>query len=198
MSDEDLRDFFPLPKVVEGIFKLFEELFNVKFQQIEGDFPKWHEDLTLFAVQDAKSGQTLGHFYFDPFIRDEKGYAGADKGWYVPIKTRSKVGPSLPLGAIVMALPPPNYGKPSLLNFSEAKEVLRNFGGLLQHVLVRIVYKIFPPLVKDSKFFSFFRLKTSILTLVAPLVWRVTSLDLRLNSYLNGNDILREINFSVD
>ena len=82
MSDEDLRDFFPLPKVVEGIFKLFEELFNVKFQQIEGDFPKWHEDLTLFAVQDAKSGQTLGHFYFDPFIRDEKGYAGADKGTF--------------------------------------------------------------------------------------------------------------------
>ena len=94
-----------------------------------------------------------------------------------------------------MALPPPNYGKPSLLNFSEAKEVLRNFGGLLQHVLVRIVNEIFPSLVKDSKNYFFFRLKTSILILVAPLVWRVTSLALRLNSYLNGNGILRENNF---
>ena len=60
MSDEDLRDFFPLPKVVEGIFKLFEELFNVKCQQIEGDFPKWHEDLTLFAVQDVGSRRGCG------------------------------------------------------------------------------------------------------------------------------------------
>lgn len=34
-----------------------------------------------------------------------------------------------------MSLPPPNYGKPSLLNFAETEELLRNFGNLLIHVL---------------------------------------------------------------
>lgn len=71
----------------------------------------------------------------DPFIRDDKGYAGGSKGWFIPLRSHSKVAKSLPLGALILSLPVPNYGKPSLLSFAEAEEVLRNFGNLLIHVL---------------------------------------------------------------
>lgn len=132
-SDEDLRDFFPLPKVLDGVFTLCGKLFDVSFCEISDGWSKWHPDVKLFEV--SKNGQKLGAFYLDAFIRDEKGYAGGDKGWYVPIRPRSEASKTAPLGALVMSLSPPNYGKPSLLNFFEVKELLRNFGSLLQHLL---------------------------------------------------------------
>ena len=71
----------------------------------------------------------------DPYIRDNKGYAGADKGWYFPLRNRSKIGPSLPLGSIVLCLTQPRHGQgPTLLNFMETKEVLKMFGSLLHHM----------------------------------------------------------------
>ena len=134
MSDEELRDFFPLPKVLQGCFDLFAKLFKINIVQVNDDYDKWHSDVNMFQVSDI-NGQVLGHFYLDLFIRDEKGYIGADKGWYVPLKNRSKIGPSQALGALVMSLTPANYGKPCLLNFFEAKELMRVMGSLLQHVL---------------------------------------------------------------
>ena len=69
-----------------------------------------------------------------------QGYAGGDQGWFVPIKQRSKFGPSVPLGAIVLSFAPPNVGKPSLLNFDETQELFRKFGQLLQHILCKTDY----------------------------------------------------------
>ena len=65
---------------------------------------------------------------------------GGDHGWYIPLRSRSKIGPSLPLGAVVFSLLPPNVGKPSLLSFFEVKEVLNKFGMALQHILCENEY----------------------------------------------------------
>lgn len=135
MSDEDMRDFFPLPKVLAGLSELCSRLFDVEIQQVTTDGKTWHSDTHLWSVKDIPSGKVLGHFYLDAFIRQEKGYAGGDFGWYMPIRPRSKFGNTTPLGAMVFSLTPPNVGKPSLLNFSETKEVFRNFGNMLQHIL---------------------------------------------------------------
>jgi len=140
VSDDDLRNFFPLPKVLEGIQTLFEELFNVKIHLVQEDHSKWNENVTLHSVENIQTGKTLGHFYLDPYIRDDKAYAGADKGWYFPLKNRSKFGSTDVLGTLVFALPQQNYGKPPLLNFNETKEVLRNFGKMLQHMLTENEY----------------------------------------------------------
>ena len=88
-----------------------------------------------FQIIDDKSGKLLGSFFFDPYIRDDKGYAGGSKGWFIPLNSHSKVAGAVPVGALVLSLPAPNYGKPSLLNFAETEELLRNFGNLLIHAL---------------------------------------------------------------
>ena len=49
-------------------------------------------------MENIQTGQILGHFYLDPYIGDDKAYAGADKGWYFPLKNRSKFGPANVLG----------------------------------------------------------------------------------------------------
>ena len=142
MSDEDLRDYFPLPKVMNGIFNLCSSLFDIEFEEVS-DQNCWHPDVKLFAVKDIKSGEIKGHFYFDPFIREDKGYAGGDQGWYLPIRQRSKFGPSLPLGAMILTFQPPNVGKPCLLNFYESKELLRYVLWFLKSLHVEIIAPLF-------------------------------------------------------
>ena len=75
MSDEDLSEYFPLPKVVDGIFNLCSQLFDVEFSEVDCE-GGWNPDVKLFAIRDLKSDQILGHFYLDAYLREEKGYAG--------------------------------------------------------------------------------------------------------------------------
>lgn len=149
MSDEDFRDFLPFPKVLTGIFRLCESLFDLRFEEVtdqnsgSNDFEKlitkkrWAPEIKFYRVIDVGPGgdnKVLGEFFIDPYVRDDKGYAGGDKGWYIPIRPHSSTAKCKALGAMVLSLPIPNYGKPSLLNIAETEEILRNFGNLLVHV----------------------------------------------------------------
>ena len=67
------------------------------------------------------------------FERGDKSYMGSDRGWFFPLRQHSIKGNSKPLSAMVLSLPNPGYGKPCLLNFEEARELLRLFGNLLLH-----------------------------------------------------------------
>ena len=78
MSDEDLSEYFPLPKVLDGIFNLCSQLFDVEFSEVDCE-GGWNPDVKLFAIRDLKSDQILGHFYLDAYLREEKGYAGGCK-----------------------------------------------------------------------------------------------------------------------
>lgn len=42
-------------------------------------------------ILDEKTDKVLGHFYLDPFIRDDKGYAGNSKGWFIPLRQKSTI-----------------------------------------------------------------------------------------------------------
>jgi len=137
VEDEAIRDYFPLPTVLKGIFDLFEDQFGVQFEVVEangGDLGTvWNSEVTLYRVKDG--GEEVGFCYLDPYIRDDKAYQGGDKGWCVPIRPNSVIGGSKPVGAVVMALGPPGYGKPSLLSHQEVVEVVKQFGKVAQHML---------------------------------------------------------------
>ncbi|CAB4070162.1 UGP2 [Lepeophtheirus salmonis] len=122
MTDDDIRDYFPLPQLVDN-----NELINKR------GFNPWNKDVQFYRVFDSDGTSVLGEFYFDPYIRDDKIYTGSDKGFYFPLKNKSNDGCSL--GSMVMSLPIPAYGKPSLLNFFEVEEVFRTTGKLLAHIL---------------------------------------------------------------
>jgi len=137
IEDEAIRDYFPLPVVLKGIFDLLESHFNVQFEVVEAGSENlgsvWNPEVTLYRVKDG--GKEIGFCYLDPYIRDDKAYQGGDRGWYIPLRPHSKVGGSTPVGAVVMALGPPGYGKPSLLSMQEVVEVTRQFGKAIQHLL---------------------------------------------------------------
>ena len=68
---DNLRQYFPLHVVRNGLFKIYQTLLGVTFQEIVTT-NKWHEDVLLFSVTDTASNVLLGYFYLDMFPREGK------------------------------------------------------------------------------------------------------------------------------
>ncbi|APB98637.1 M3 family metallopeptidase [Polynucleobacter asymbioticus] len=68
-SENELKQYFPLPKVLDGLFGVIQTLFGVKIES--ANLPTWHVDVQSFAVSDAK-GKILAYFYLDPYARSGK------------------------------------------------------------------------------------------------------------------------------
>ena len=68
-SENELKQYFPLPKVLEGLFGLIQTLFDVRIEA--ANLPIWHADVQSFSVQNP-SGQIIAYFYLDPYARQGK------------------------------------------------------------------------------------------------------------------------------
>ncbi len=71
VDKEALRDFFPFQKVLDGMFNIYQSIFGLKFEKIDAPY-KWVDDLQLYMVTDAATGEPLGMFYLDMFPREGK------------------------------------------------------------------------------------------------------------------------------
>ena len=76
-SEEELKRHFELEDVLKGLFKITNLLFDVTVTEVTGaDKPSvWHPDVRFFSVQEK--GETIAHFYFDPFVRNGQKSGGA-------------------------------------------------------------------------------------------------------------------------
>ena len=68
-SENELKQYFPLPKVLDGLFQVIQTLFGVKIEA--EDLPTWHADVQSFAVKDL-AGKIRAYFYLDPYARPGK------------------------------------------------------------------------------------------------------------------------------
>ena len=68
-SENELKQYFPLPKVLDGLFQVIQTLFGVKIES--ADLPTWHVDVQSFSVKNAK-GNIVAYFYLDPYARPGK------------------------------------------------------------------------------------------------------------------------------
>jgi oligopeptidase A len=68
-SENELKQYFPLPKVLEGLFGVIQTLFGVRIEA--ADLPVWHADVQSFSVQNP-SGEIIAYFYLDPYARQGK------------------------------------------------------------------------------------------------------------------------------
>jgi oligopeptidase A len=68
-SENEVKQYFPLPKVLDGLFNLIQTLFGVKIEH--DDLPVWHKDVQSFKVL-RPSGELLANFYLDPYARPGK------------------------------------------------------------------------------------------------------------------------------
>lgn len=68
-SENELKQYFPLPKVLDGLFQVIQTLFGVKIE--EASLPTWHADVQSFSVKNG-AGNIVAYFYLDPYARPGK------------------------------------------------------------------------------------------------------------------------------
>ena len=135
-KEEDLRPYFPLPKVLDGLFSLAHKLFGVTIEAADGDAPVWHPDVRFFKVSDATTGEHIANFYLDPYSRPAEKRGGA---WMDVCVGRSKVMNRKPVAYLVCNGSPPVGDKPSLMTFREVETLFHEAGHGLQvtHITCR-------------------------------------------------------------
>ncbi|KAF8081964.1 hypothetical protein N665_0854s0004 [Sinapis alba] len=139
INEEELRPYFSLPKVMDGLFSLAKTLFGVDIEPADGVAPVWNSDVRFYRVKDS-SGSPIAYFYFDPYSRPSEKRGGA---WMGEVFSRSRVmaqkGTSvrLPVAHMVCNQTPPVGDKPSLMTFREVETVFHEFGHALQHMLTK-------------------------------------------------------------
>ena len=141
-SAEELRPYFPLPKVLQGLFDLANRIFGVTIKPADGEAPIWHEDVRYFQIADD-TGNVIAHFYLDPYSRPAEKRGGA---WMDDCIGRAKVKHNnqktvrLPVAYLVCNQTPPVDEKPSLMTFGEVNTLFHEFGHGLQHMLTQVDY----------------------------------------------------------
>ncbi len=130
-DQEALRPYFPLERVIAGMFQIAERLFGIRISE-QADAPSWDPQTKYYTIHDD-SGEWLGCFFADWHPRENK-RGGA---WMDSLITggRSPEGFRPHLGLICGNLTPPVDGKPALLTHDEVETIFHEFGHLLHHCL---------------------------------------------------------------
>lgn len=134
VDKEVFREYFPLPRVLEGMFTLAEKLFGVYFIE-QKNSNLWHKDVRLFKLVNKKD-ETIGHLYCDLYARQHKN-GGAWMNESIIRRRLSNDSLRLPAAYLVCNFRKPFKGN-SLLLHNEVLVLFHELGHCLHHLLTKI------------------------------------------------------------
>ena len=139
LNQENLRPWFPLPQVLEGLFALCERIFDIHIESADGQVPIWNKDVRFFNVNNNQ-GKNIASFFLDPYSRpsDKRGGAWMDECITRDISCKENI--ELPIAYLICNQTPPLDETPSLMSFEEVETLFHEFGHGLQHMLTTINY----------------------------------------------------------
>jgi len=181
-DEEALRPYFPLERVVAGMFEIFGRILGIRVAE-EKDMPVWDPSVRTYSVYDAGSGAHLGSFYADWYPRENK-RGGA---WMDSLITGNPDQGHPHLGLICGNLTPPVDGKPALLTHREAETIFHEFGHLLHHLLSRVEVR---SLAGTSVAWDFVELPSQIME---NWCWEREALDLLARHWETGEPIPEDL-----
>ena len=133
-SSSEVKQYFTEPRVLEGLFRLIETLFDVAIRPDQA--PVWHDDVRFFRVD--RAGRAVGAFYLDMHARPGK-HAGA---WMDDVQARwlrPDTGQlQLPMAHLVCNFAPPVGDRPALLTHDDVITLFHEFGHGLHHMLTQV------------------------------------------------------------
>ena len=135
VDTEALRVYFPLPQVLDGMFAAYERIFDLEFEAVEPP-QKWADDLELWLVKDAASGEPLGMFYLDNFPREGK-YNHFAQFDIIGGKRLPDGRYQRPVVALVCNFTPALPGEPALMSHNEVETIFHEFGHAMHSILTR-------------------------------------------------------------
>jgi oligopeptidase A len=136
VSQEALRPYFPLPKVLSGLFALTQRLYGIGVRE-RPDVGAWHPSVRYYDLLD-KDDRVVAGFFLDPYSRSEK-RSGAWMDECVVAKALPS-GTALPVAQLVCNFTAPVGAKPSQLTHNEVITLFHEFGHGLHHMLTRVAY----------------------------------------------------------
>jgi len=170
-DEEELRPYFPMEKVIGGMFEIVERLYGIKVVEKQ-NVPSWDPAVKYYEIRDGE--EMIGAFYADWYPRENK-RGGA---WMDAFLT----GPPH-LGTICGNMNPPSGGKPALLTHRDVETVFHEFGHLLHHCLSRVEIRNFSG---TSVAWDFVELPSQIME---NWCWERPALDLFARHYETGEPI---------
>jgi len=135
-SEQEVKQYFPEPQVVAGLFRTIESLFSVSIKPDAA--PVWHPDVKFFRIE--KDGALVGQFYLDLYARQGK-RGGA---WMDDARGRRRIaeGIQTPIAYLTCNFTEPavvnGQVKPSLFTHDEVITLFHEFGHGLHHMLTRV------------------------------------------------------------
>jgi oligopeptidase A len=183
---ELLRPYFPMDRVVAGMFELVGRVFGLRVvARPEGSMETWHPEVRCYDLL-ASDGRLLGSFYTDWHPRESK-RGGA---WmnYVLTGEPQPSGPRSPhLGMICGNMTPPADGRPAFLTHREVETIFHEFGHLLHHLLGEVEIKALNGI---NVTWDFVELPSQIME---NWCWERESLDLFARHHETGHPIPEEL-----
>jgi len=140
-SDQEVKPYFTEAKVLSGLFRIIETLFEVSISPDTAEV--WHPTVRFFRIErnersaEGGAGTLVGQFYLDPYARTGK-RPGA---WMDDVRgrwARPEGGTQTPVAHLVCNFTPPADGKPALLTHDEVTTLFHEFGHGLQHMLTQV------------------------------------------------------------
>ncbi|PNK60895.1 M3 family metallopeptidase [Psychrobacter sp. FDAARGOS_221] len=144
LSQEEIRPYFPLPKVIDGLFDIVQQLFGVRAVEATEQADLWHEDVHFYQLFDSNADgeeQLIGGFYFDLYARQGKRGGAWMSGFqarYEYAGSSAEAYRQLPVCFMVGNFTPATNGKPSLLTHNEVLTLFHEFGHGLHHLLTKV------------------------------------------------------------
>ncbi|KAJ6323994.1 hypothetical protein OIU76_011321 [Salix suchowensis] len=145
-----LKQYFPVDVVLSGILKITQDLFGLRFQEVE-DAEVWHGDVSVFSVFDLSSGELMGYFYLDIYMREGK------YGHTCVVALQNGALPhsgqrQIPVALLISQIQKGNCGHSGLLRFPEVVSLFHEFGHVVQHICNRASFARFSGLRVDPDF----------------------------------------------
>lgn len=132
ISQEQLRPYFPAPKVVNGLFAVVERLYGVQVEE-DATTPTYHPDVRFYRL--LENGTPIAGFYLDLYAREGKrGGAWMDE---CRVRRRQDGELQLPVAYLVCNFTRPVGNRPALLTHDEVTTLFHEFGHGLHHMLTR-------------------------------------------------------------
>ncbi len=180
-DEEALRPYFPLDRVVAGMFEIVEKLYGIQVRE-EAGVPAWDPQVRYYAIYD-RDKLFLGGFYADWYPRENK-RGGA---WMDAFITGYPAARKPHLGLICGNLTPPVGTKPALLTHREVETIFHEFGHLLHHLLSRVEVR---SLAGTNVAWDFVELPSQIME---NWCWEREALDLFARHYQTGEPIPEDL-----
>ena len=137
LSQDEIKPYFELSNLVNGMFWSAEQLYDLKFKENTGTVPVWQSDIRTFEVTHARTGKVIGLFYLDTYSREGK-RSGA---WATGYRDTSGLLGSRPkLVSNNNNFTKPAPGQPVLITLDDATTLFHEFGHAIHGLLTDVYY----------------------------------------------------------